>query len=149
MLPILNIYRKYYGRRVTLYLLATFYAAMVAAGLVVEAIFSVLGLIPDERDAKVVETSITWNYTTVLNIVFLLLAAALVVRFLKTGGPAMLRMMEGTPTAHEANEPASDGAQVSAGRRDGPGEFSCPMHSEVTSDASGTCPKCGMPLSRA
>ena len=44
---------------------------MVAAGLVVEILFGALGLIPDERDAKVVEASITWNYTTVLNIVFL------------------------------------------------------------------------------
>ena len=149
VLPILNIYRKYYGRRVTLYLLATFYATMVAAGLIVEAIFALFGLIPEERDAKVVETSITWNYTTVLNIVFLLLAAALVVRFLKTGGPAMLRMMDGTPSAHEAHEPASDAAEISAGRRDDPGGFSCPMHPEVTRDAPGTCPKCGMPLSRA
>src|SRR5215467_10415971 len=32
VLPILNIYRKYYGRRVTVYLLVTFYAAMVFAG---------------------------------------------------------------------------------------------------------------------
>jgi uncharacterized membrane protein YraQ (UPF0718 family) len=35
ILPILNIYRKYYGRRMSLFLLATFYASMVAAGLVV------------------------------------------------------------------------------------------------------------------
>ena len=73
VLPILNIYRKYYGRRVSLYLLVTFYAAMVSAGLVVEILFGALGLIPDERDAKVVEASVTWNYTTFLNLVFLAL----------------------------------------------------------------------------
>ncbi len=62
---------------------------MVAAGLIVEVLFGALGLIPEERNAKVVESSITWNYTTILNIVFLVLAAVLVVRFLRTGGPAI------------------------------------------------------------
>jgi uncharacterized membrane protein YraQ (UPF0718 family) len=147
VLPILNIYRKYYGRRVTLYLLATFYATMVAAGLIVEAVFSVLGLIPAERDAKVVEASVTWNYTTILNIVFLVLAAALVARFLKTGGPAMLRMMDRTSSGDEAHDPSADAAETSAARRRGTAEFSCPMHPEVTSATPGSCPKCGMPLS--
>jgi uncharacterized protein len=97
VLPILNIYRKYYGRRVSLYLLATFYATMVVAGIVVEVLFGALGLIPDERDAKVVEASVMWNYTTFLNIAFLVLSAVLVVRFLKTGGPEMLQMMAQPP----------------------------------------------------
>ena len=34
-----------------------------------------------------------WNYTTVLNILFLIIATVLVIRFLRTGGPAMLKMM--------------------------------------------------------
>jgi hypothetical protein len=43
---------------------------------------------PTERNARAAETAITWNYTTVLNIIFLLLAAALLVRFFRTGsGP--------------------------------------------------------------
>jgi uncharacterized protein len=94
VLPILNIYRKYYGARMTVFLLGTFYATMVAAGLLVEVLFGALGLVPTERNAKVVEASVTWNYTTVLNLVFLALAAVLVVRFLRTGGPEMLRMMD-------------------------------------------------------
>ena len=93
ILPILNIYRKYYGRRMSLFLLATLYATMAAAGLVVEILFGWLGLIPSERNAKVVEAGVHLNYTTVLNVVFLALAAVLVVRFMRTGGPAMLRMM--------------------------------------------------------
>jgi uncharacterized protein len=93
VLPILNIYRKYYGWRMSLFLLATFYTAMVVAGLVVELVFGLLGLIPDERNTKVVEASIQLNYTTVLNIVFLILAAVLVWRFLRTGGPGMLKEM--------------------------------------------------------
>ena len=43
--PILNIYRKYYGARMALFLLGTFYAAMAAAGYVVELVFGGLGLI--------------------------------------------------------------------------------------------------------
>jgi len=93
VLPILNIYRKYYGLKMAGFLFVTFYAAMAAAALVVELIFGTLGLVPAQRNARVVEASITWNYTTWLNIAFLVLAALLVWRFLKTGGPAMLRMM--------------------------------------------------------
>jgi len=92
--PILNIYRKYYGTRMALFLLVTFFAAMSVAGYVVEVAFSALGLVPDERDARVVEASVTFNYTTVLNVVFLALAAFLVVRFLRTGGRQMLRAMK-------------------------------------------------------
>src|SRR5216117_3787306 len=103
VLPILDIYRKYYGWRMAGFLLASFYATMVAAGLIVEFVFDGLGLIPEQRSAKVVEASITWNYTTILNLVFLALAAVLVVRFLRTGGPAMLKMMSG-PAAHGASD---------------------------------------------
>ena len=95
VLPILDIYRKYYGWRMAGFLLVTFYGAMVAAALIVEFLFQGLGLVPTERDAKVVEASVTWNYTTVLNIVFLGLAAVLVWRYFRHGGGfAMLRMME-------------------------------------------------------
>ena len=93
VLPILNIYRKYYGLKMAGFLFVTFYAAMAAAALIVELIFGALGLIPAQRDARVVEASIAWDYTSWLNIAFLILAALLVWRFLKTGGPAMLRMM--------------------------------------------------------
>ena len=95
ILPILNIYRKYYGARMSLFLLATLYATMAAAGLIVEVIFGWLGLIPAERNATVLESGIHLNYTTVLNVLFLVLAAALVTRFLRTGGRAMLKMMNG------------------------------------------------------
>jgi uncharacterized protein len=101
IIPILIIYRKYYGTRMMLVLLGTFYATMVLAGYAVEFLFTGLGLVPAERTAKVAETAIQWNYTTVLNIIFLLLAAALLVRFARTGGPAMLRMMGGGPDQHE------------------------------------------------
>src|SRR5712672_2386119 len=93
VLPILNIYRKYYGMKMAAFLFATFYAAMAGAALIVELIFGVLGLVPAQRNARVIEASVTWNYTTWLNIVFLVLAGLLVWRFFTTGGLAMLRMM--------------------------------------------------------
>jgi uncharacterized membrane protein YraQ (UPF0718 family) len=99
VLPILNIYRKYYGLKMAGFLFATFYAAMAIAALIVELIFNGFALVPSERKARVVEASITWNYTTWLNIAFLGLAALLVWRFLKTGGPEMLRMMNEPPPA--------------------------------------------------
>ncbi|GAB2994631.1 permease [Amycolatopsis acidiphila] len=98
ILPILNIYRKYYGGRMALTLLGVFYLAMVAAGYVVELLFGVTGLAPTERNAKVLEAGISWNYTTWLNIAFLLLAAVLLIRFVRSGGWSMLRMMGGDPS---------------------------------------------------
>ncbi|MFD8995909.1 permease [Streptomyces abikoensis] len=93
ILPILAIYRKYYGGRTALFLLGTFYVAMVIAGYVVETVFGGLGLIPDQAAAKVPMSGVSWNYTTYLNIAFLALAGVLLVRFLRTGGRAMLRTM--------------------------------------------------------
>jgi uncharacterized protein len=100
VLPILNIYRKYYGLRMAAFLLVTFYAAMVVAALVVELLFQGAGIAPDERNAKVVEASVSWNYTTVLNILFLALAAFLLFRFLRTGGVKMLRTMNEPVAEH-------------------------------------------------
>jgi uncharacterized membrane protein YraQ (UPF0718 family) len=103
ILPILDIYRRYYGRRMALFILATFYAAMATAGLIVDLIFKPLGLERTVRNAKVVEASVNVDYTTVLNIVFLALAAVLVLRFLRTGGLPMLRAMNAPADAHAAH----------------------------------------------
>src|ERR1700704_4923557 len=101
VLPVLNIYRKYYGLRMAGFLFVTFYIAMAGAALVVELVFGAVGLVPEQRNARVVEASISWNYTTWLNVAFIILASLLVWRFLKRGGPAMLRMMNRPPaTAH-------------------------------------------------
>ena len=99
--PILNIYRKYYGARMALFLLGTFYLTMVMAGYVVELLFGGLGLIPSPASAKIPDQGVSWDYTTWLNIVFGVIAAALIVRFVRTGGVAMLRMMGGSPDSHE------------------------------------------------
>jgi uncharacterized membrane protein YraQ (UPF0718 family) len=101
ILPIINIYRKYYGMRMALFVTGTFYAAMVIAGYLVELVFGAAGLVPGQRHAEVMEERITWNYTTWLNLAFLLLAAILLVRFARTGGISMLKMMGGSPAENE------------------------------------------------
>ncbi|MGA2826634.1 MAG: permease [Streptosporangiaceae bacterium] len=115
--PILNIYRKYYGAKMAAFILVTFYAAMSIAGYVVELVFGGLGLIPGRATAKIPDQGVAWDYTTWLNIVFGLLAAVLVVRFTRTGGLPMLRMMNGAPDTghggghggHEAHTHAAHG----------------------------------------
>jgi uncharacterized membrane protein YraQ (UPF0718 family) len=94
VLPIIDIYRKYYGWKVTGLIVGVFYVAMVLAAVSVEFLFQALGLIPSQRSAQIVETSISFNYTTVLNIIFLTIAAFLLVRFFRTGGPKMMPHME-------------------------------------------------------
>ncbi len=98
IIPILLIYRKYYGTKMAIVLSLSMYVAMVLAGYAVEIIFGVLHLTPTTRNATVLDPSITLNYTTYLNIAFLILAAALIWRFLRTGGPMMLKMMNQEPS---------------------------------------------------
>ncbi|HUP26219.1 MAG TPA: permease [Candidatus Limnocylindrales bacterium] len=93
VLPVLRIYKKYYGFKMAAFLFGTFYVAMVVAGYAIELLFGLLRLTPPMRNAKVLDPTMTFNYTSVLNVVFLLIAGALVWRFLRTGGPTMLKMM--------------------------------------------------------
>ena len=116
--PILNIYRKYYGPRMAVFLLGTFFAAMAVAGYVVELVFGGLGLVPGRDTAVVPDSGVSWDYTTWLNIAFLILAAVLVARFARTGGGMMLKMMGGAP-----EQPGPDGHahHDTHGLADGPG----------------------------
>ena len=127
ILPILNIYRKYYGRRMSLYLLVVSYVSMALAGLVIGLVFSLTGLVPAHHTVTVLQSHPEWNYTTLLDLAFLALAAALGYRFLRTGGPDMLRAMEAAPEVKAAMatdpvcgmsvDPATTGQQVNyAGR---------------------------------
>jgi hypothetical protein len=116
VLPVLDIYRRYYGRRVALYILGTFYLTMAAAGYVVELVFAALGIIPANRSVAALAQGPSLNYTAVLNVLFLLVAAVLVWRFLRTGGAAMLRMMD---LPAEAMDGAGPAGQRADDRRDG------------------------------
>ena len=92
ILPILNIYRKYYGGRTSLYLFVISYAAMALAGFLVGGAFQLLGLAPVNHHVTLLETAPSWNYTTFLDIAFAVLMAVLGWRFVTTGGIEMLRM---------------------------------------------------------
>ena len=100
IVPILLIYARYYGRRTAIRRAGVDYAASVGAGYAVEAIFALAHLVPDgARHASVGTDAIRWNYTTWLNIVFGLLALALLWRFVASGALPMLRHMGGAADA--------------------------------------------------
>ena len=98
IIPILLIYRKYYGTKMMLFILGSFYFSMVVAGWLSELIFSALNLVPKSHHLAAITTQhISLNYTTVLNIIFIAVAGWLVYRFIKTGALPMLKMMDGNP----------------------------------------------------
>jgi len=97
IIPILNIYRKYYGARMSLYLLLVSYVAMALAGFLIGLAFQLLGLAPAHRHVIAFESSPSLDYTTILNLILIALMALLGWRFLRTGGLEMLRMMEMPP----------------------------------------------------
>lgn len=103
VLPILDIYRRYYGLKMAAALGLIFYLSMAGAAYGIELLFSVAGLVPAKRDVKIMNEAITWNYTTWLNLIALLVSALLLWRFLRTGGPMMLRMMNRTGSAGEGH----------------------------------------------
>ena len=109
IIPILVIYRKYYGTRMMLVLLGIFYATMVIAGYVVEFAVRRPRAGPGRADRQGGRARHQLELHDVLNIVFLLLAAALLVRFFRSGGGPMLAMMGGSPekrSPHAAPGPA-------------------------------------------
>src|SRR5438309_380224 len=99
IIPILDIYRRYYGGRMSLYLLGTSYVAMVVAGLVIGGLFQLFGLVPAHHFIALVQIHPSWNYTTFLDLAALVVAGFLGWRFLRTGGIDMLRAMNSAPTA--------------------------------------------------
>jgi uncharacterized membrane protein YraQ (UPF0718 family) len=141
VLPILDIYRRYYGATMSLFILATFYFSMSLASLAIEFAFLGLGLIPAHQ-ARVVEASVQFNYTTILNVIFLVLVGLMLWRFFTTGGPEMLRHMTSAP-----GQTATGAIAHMTGDHSQPShKYTCPMHASVIQDDQGKCPKCGMTL---
>jgi uncharacterized membrane protein YraQ (UPF0718 family)/YHS domain-containing protein len=75
--PLLLVYRRYYGTRLAARMLLVFWAAMSAAGLITGEIFAAAGLVPTKRPLEVAPAHFAWDYTTYLNIAFLLIFAML------------------------------------------------------------------------
>ena len=109
ILPILDIYRKYYGGRTSLYLLGVSYAAMALAGFLVGGAFQLLGLAPTNHHVTVLQARPAWDYTSFLDIAFLILMAILAWRFVTTGGIEMLRAHSRRPAGGVS--PVGDGGQ--------------------------------------
>jgi uncharacterized membrane protein YraQ (UPF0718 family)/YHS domain-containing protein len=76
-MPLILIYRKLYGWALTWRLVVAFWLVMSAAGLVTEVLFAGLHLVPTVPPMQPVPIGFQWNYTTVLNLIFLVVFAAL------------------------------------------------------------------------
>ena len=79
IVPLVVIYGRYYGWRLTALLVGVMVSVMAAAALAVDGIFSAAGAIPEHRPSidSITSRGITWNYTTALNIVFTLVTVGL------------------------------------------------------------------------
>ena len=75
-MPLILIYRKFYGTKLTLRLVGLFYVAMALAGLATEGIFYFFGAIPTRHSINIAHAHLQWNYTTFLNIIFIAVAVA-------------------------------------------------------------------------
>lgn len=61
--PLLLVYRRQYGTRLTLRLLVLFWSVMSVAGLVTELAFRVAGLIPRTRPVHIAPAHFSWGWT--------------------------------------------------------------------------------------
>jgi uncharacterized membrane protein YraQ (UPF0718 family) len=97
-LPLLMIYRKYFGAAITVRLLAVLWAVMSVGGLAVEYLFRGLQISTPVRPRMVVHTGFQWNYTSVLNVIALVAFAGLYLLY-RTRSPAN----EDSPYAKDPN----------------------------------------------
>ena len=76
VVPLLDVYRRYYGWRMAAYIAAVFYVTMVLAGLIMDVGFTAAGLVLEPNpNIRAELTTFSFNYTFWLNLVFGALAA--------------------------------------------------------------------------
>ena len=70
--PIVIYYRRVYGKQTSTLLVAAMYGSIVVAALAVDGLFSLAGLVPTERPSvdSITERPVTWNYTSILDVIF-------------------------------------------------------------------------------
>ena len=86
VLPIVAAYRKYYGRAFALRITALMFVTIVIAALVVDGLFSLVGLIPDTRPSRAdIFGSVELDYKLVLNVLGLAIFAALIYLTMRRG----------------------------------------------------------------
>ena len=77
-IPMLAVYRKYYGTKTMLALLLFLTVSIMAAGVLTDIGFDLMGWIPNHPTGSgpMIHKAITWDYSTVLNIIFIPLSVA-------------------------------------------------------------------------
>jgi hypothetical protein len=104
-LPLLFIYRRYYGTRLALRLLAVLWAAMSVAGLVTEGIFRAAGWVPAVHAGPIVSPHFAWNATTFLNVVALAVLVAVVALARRRAPDVAVGGRAGASAARTARDP--------------------------------------------
>lgn len=106
VLPILDIYRKYYGWRLAAYITGILFTTMVLTAIIIDAIFSGLNQLfpavhfiptPNPHFLQQV-TTFSFDYTAVLNILSVLVIAVLV--YLNVKHPMKMHMNHGAQDGH-------------------------------------------------
>ena len=89
IVPLILIYRKYYGGRMALYLTMFFFISMAGAGVVVDLLFGALHLLPPgPRPESMIENArFAWNYTTWLDLAALFAFGGLFWRYTRANHP--------------------------------------------------------------
>ena len=78
VIPIVLAYRKYYGGEFAFRITALMFVTMVTAALIVDGLFSVLGLIPETRPStEEIFSAIEFDYKLVLNVLGLIIFSVL------------------------------------------------------------------------
>jgi uncharacterized membrane protein YraQ (UPF0718 family) len=92
--PVLNVYRKYYGVKVMLYILSVFFVTMAFTGFLMEQLFDVLGIVPDLAGGMTAseQTYFELNYTFYLNVIAFALSGFLLYVYRRgLGAPGQYR----------------------------------------------------------
>jgi uncharacterized membrane protein YraQ (UPF0718 family) len=86
ILPIVAIYRKYYGQRFALEILALMFVTIVIAALATDGLFGILGLVPHARPTRAhIFTGVRVDFTLFANILATAVFAALFALTLRRG----------------------------------------------------------------
>jgi uncharacterized membrane protein YraQ (UPF0718 family) len=93
-IPVLNVYRKYYGWRVMAYILGVFFVTMAFTGFLMEELFDLLGIVPDLAGGQTAseQTFFEFNYTFYLNLIAFALSGFLLYVYRRgLGAPGQYR----------------------------------------------------------
>lgn len=86
VLPLLDVYRRYFGLKMAAYIGIIFYATMVISGIFMDLIFAALGLVPHPNpNIRAEVTHFGINYTFWLNLIFGAIAVCLFILFARGG----------------------------------------------------------------